>query len=203
MRSRLSTVAAKLLVFCFVLALTAKLGAAASEELARGKPQPPAPPPASLYTVARYDEATTRFTGRLSGAARDLLSSGSPARGSDTVLVVVLRGVDIRGCEDLGRQLRELRRAAGPERPLVVWTDGAQVDTVSGFLRRERVTNFRVTGVLTRELLEEGPLQTPATLLVLRDGGIIEGVSHPKRLPNMRLRSFAEELTLLLRSAAE
>jgi len=142
-----------------------------------------------VYTSQRLEQATARFTGHVSPPVAGLLDR-------DTTLAVVLRGRDLKGCEDLGRQLRALRRAA-PARQISVWTEEPRVAEVRAFLHRERVSDVEVKPVNTGRVLDGGrTLATPAALLVLRDGHVLQGVSHPSRFPNMRLRSFAEELTL-------
>jgi hypothetical protein len=130
----------------------------------------------------------TRFTGTLSGrAAHDLAAAGN-----GSALAVVIRASDVRTCEDLGRQLRALRRAYGPQRTLTVWTDTAAA--LEAFVRQEHLARTVVRPLPPREVMADGrDLATPAAL-VAEDGRVVEGVSHTKRAPNARLRSFADEL---------
>lgn len=153
------------------------------------------PPPPTLPRVESFDfgSGMRRFTGALSPRAhRDAAEGAAGSR----VLAVVLRKADLATCEDLGRQLRTLRRAYGPARPVLVWTD--DVDAVRRFMRREHLGRFTVRPLQPREVMGDGrDLATPAALLATTDGRVLEGVSHVRRAPNARLQSFAEELTLL------
>jgi hypothetical protein len=147
------------------------------------------------HSAAAYDRATARFTGRLGPrvlAAAEELSSRS------TVLVVV-RGADVKTCEDLGRQLRELHRAvpAGGEWGMALLVDSAGEAELRGFLAREHITRLPVLVADPAGLLEGGAkVATPAALVVGRDGQVRAGVSHPSRFKNVRGRSFAQELPL-------
>jgi hypothetical protein len=153
-------------------------------------PPSAASPWEGVYTDARLEQATQRFTGRVSVPVQRLLAA-------DTTLAVVLRGRDLATCEDLGRQLRNLRRVA-PTRTLVVWTEPSGVEDVRRFLRRERVSNVQVSALDLGTLMHGvRTLASPAALLISADGRVVQGIAHPNRFPNMRLRSFAEELTLL------
>lgn len=153
-------------------------------------PAPVESPWEGVYTTEALEKATKRFTGQVSPPVQRLL-------GADTTLAVVLRARDLATCEDLGRQLRNLRRVA-PEQTLVVWTEPEGTEEVRHFLRRERVSNVQVTPMdLGALLVDVRALETPAALLVKEDGQVVQGIAHPNRFPNMRLRSFAEELTLL------
>lgn len=153
-------------------------------------PAPVESPWEGVYTTEALEKATQRFTGRVSPPVQRLLAA-------DTTLAVVVRERDLATCEDLGRQLRNLRRVA-PERPLVVWTEPAGTEAVRRFLRRERVSNVQVTPMdLGALMVDVRAFVTPAALLVQSDGQVVQGIAHPNRFPNMRLRSFAEELTLL------
>jgi hypothetical protein len=153
-------------------------------------PAPVESPWEGVYTDEALEKATKRFTGRVSPPVQRLLAA-------DTTLAVVLRAGDLATCEDLGRQLRNLRRVV-PNRPLVVWTEPEGTEAVRRFLRRERVSNVQVTPMELGALLVDVPaLETPAALLIQGDGRVVQGIAHPNRFPNMRLRSFAEELTLL------
>jgi len=176
--------------FAAVLAAGAAVSAGLTGKLLDREPPPPARDIAAWYTAEKLDEATQHLSGEVAAAIRAELSD-------DTTLAVVLRGRDVKGCEDLGRQLRALRRSAG-ERKIEVWTDEIAEESVRRFLRRERIVNVDVVAVNTGKVLAGGrTLATPAALVVLRDGALLEGIAHPTRFPNTRPRSFAEELTFL------
>jgi hypothetical protein len=179
--------AAKAVVFALVLLCSATLSA---RVVSRFLHPAAVSPWEGVYTEERLEKATERFTGRVAASVRPLLSG-------DTTLAVVLRSKDVKSCEDLGRQLRHLRRVA-PGRSIVVWTEAGGVDDVRRFLRRERVSDVRVSAVELAAVLEHrAAFATPAALVILDDGRVVQGIAHPVRFPNMRLRSFAEELTLL------
>jgi hypothetical protein len=113
---------------------------------------------------------------------------------TNSAWIVVLRGRDLRVCEDLGRQLRELRVAGGGARTIVVWTDQESVPAVRAFLKREHLHSFLLRPVEVANLFESRTRPvTPAMLLLQPDDSVV-GISHPKRFPNVRLRSFAQEL---------
>ncbi|MFL5537543.1 MAG: hypothetical protein ACJ8J0_01040, partial [Longimicrobiaceae bacterium] len=76
------------------------------------------PAPASNSAVA-FDSATVSLHGVLTPAARTELARLTRA---DAAIVVLLDTADIRVCEDLGRQLRELRTRAEPA-PLIIAVD--------------------------------------------------------------------------------
>jgi hypothetical protein len=193
--SRIREIALQALVFCLVCLVAAGVGAEGVSRLLRADPAPEAR--RSIHTLARLEEATARFHGSLSEGARLLLTPDL----ADTSVVVVVAGRDLVGCEDLGRQMRRLRRAMGSGRPLLVWTELGSAGKVERFFRRERVPHVVVRETDIRRVLHAVPVVTPAALLVRADGEVIQGISHPKRFPNMRLRSFAEELTLLTSSS--
>jgi len=71
---------------------------------------------------------------------------------------------------------------------------------VPTFLRRERIRSAAVirSDPLPR-LRHPARIATPAALLV-RPGGAVRGTAHPERVPNVRTRSFADELEELLRA---
>ena len=111
--------------------------------------------------------------------------------------MVVLRGKDLLVCEDLGRQLRELRTSVRGVRDIIVWTDPDDVSEVRAFLEREHLRSVQLRSVELENLFEgrKRPV-TPAVLFPRPDGSVI-GIAHPKRFPNVRLRSFAQELPRL------
>jgi hypothetical protein len=119
-------------------------------------------------------------------------------------VVVLLRGRDTMKCEDLGRQLRELRRSLRGRLPLVVWTARGDSVLVSTFLRRENVSADALAGVAVDSVYAaEGRVVTPA-VLVARDGGAaVHGIAHSRRFPNSRLRSFTQEMDDVLSQALQ
>jgi hypothetical protein len=147
-------------------------------------------------TTAEYDASTVVLAGELSSRA-----SGRIARHTreGRAILVVLRGPDRLVCEDLGRQLRELLRRAGPDYPAVVLVAPADEEDYRRFMRREHVP-ATIETLAPEHLLTSGTdLPTPA-VLVTRDGAhTAEGVGHTRRFPNLRLRSFADEMAPLLR----
>lgn len=164
-----------------------------------GSASPPSAPPVSSSfrgdPPRDYEAATRPVRGALTSQARERLREAVP--GPDAILVI-LRSRDCLVCEDLGRQLRELRRRAPERIPLIVSTETSGADVVRGFLRRERLRAL-VLGIAPAEVVEgDRALPTPA-VLVLREGGAsVAGVAHPWRFANTRLRSFAQELDSLL-----
>jgi hypothetical protein len=114
---------------------------------------------------------------------------------SDSAMLAVLRATDCFTCEDLGRQLRELQRAAGNSVPLLVATEVGDSSRVAVWLTRERVRAAGIASLDLRALLVGHPdLITPAALVFDGEGAVLRGVAHPRRSKNIRLRSFAEEL---------
>lgn len=189
--------AARLVAVAGALAAVLFLGRTAS--LTRAAPGAAAPPPVETFD---YDAALVRFTGQLSEAATRELR-GLDLAGGDTALVLVITEQDVLTCEDLGRQIRELRRAYGADRPIAVWADSAGSGLLRSFLRRERIARATVGTVPPSAVLSDGTgLWTPAAILATPDGRIVEGVSHTRRSPNVRLQSFAQELTPLSRASA-
>lgn len=145
-------------------------------------------------SVSAYDSATVRVEGVLSEPVRRAL----PATVGRDLLLVVLDSIDVRQCEDLGRQLRELQAASG--RSLIVVADDGSLANVAAFAQRERLRS-EMLGMSPSSTIEGFPeLPTPA-VLVSRDGGrTVSGVAHPRRFANVRVRSFTEELDSLLRA---
>ncbi|HEX2202648.1 MAG TPA: hypothetical protein VHG91_05105 [Longimicrobium sp.] len=180
------------------VALLVVAGSAAAELAlgARDRAATPIPERLSSPTTAEYDASTIAVDGELSPAARADLA---PHTRDGRALVVVLRGRDRLTCEDLGRQLREAKQQAGDSHPIIVMTDSADVDAYRGFLRRERVRAPIVPFAPDALLPAEGPLPTPAVLVTHDSARSAAGVAHPRRFPNVRLRSFADEVSPLLR----
>ena len=152
--------------------------------------------PRTFYTKERYAAATKGVSGGVTAAARRLISVQP---GTSPVVALVVRGSDIDKCEDLGRQLRALRRALAPQQELLVWGDSAHAKVLGDYLRLERVANVRVQLLDAGNVMRDGePLPTPAVLIVARDGELVAGVAHPVRFANARFNSFAEELSTAL-----
>ena len=141
--------------------------------------------PATIETVTGVLTATA--LGRLKFADSE-----------DQLAVLLLRGKDVLTCEDLGRQVRRLQRAiASRGLSLVVWSDPDGRGIVETWLKRERIRAERhITADLRSIVRGRESLATPAVLLVESDGRVVQGVAHPVRVPNVRPRSFAEELGL-------
>lgn len=114
------------------------------------------------------------------------------------VIVLLLRRSDWGTCEDIGRQLRELTRAAANERmELFIIVHHPDSLAVAAWLRREGVKPRRILQAdLDRPITSEGVVGTPAAMLVAPDGTIRIGVSHVEGVPNHRATSFVEELGL-------
>jgi hypothetical protein len=125
---------------------------------------------------------------------------GESSAGGRAVLLV-LYGDDVRTCEDLGRQARELQRwAVSRGARLVIWSAGDSVFPITTFLLREKIRAASVIHSDSLPRLQHGaPIATPAALLV-EPGGSVRGTAHPDRVPNVRVRSFADELEELLRA---
>jgi len=153
-----------------------------------------APSPAAL------DSATTSLRGQLTTSVRMRLGG---ITGDGAAILVLLDSADIRVCEDLGRQLRELRIRVGSAFPLVVVADSAASVSVRAFARRERLRPAGMA-VLDPDSVFEGAtrISTPAALVVERGSSAAAGVSHPRRFQNVRVRSFADEMSAYLRAAA-
>ena len=147
------------------------------------------------HSDSAYDAAMRRFTGRLTSQARAAVGT----LGQRHTVLAVVTAADLATCEDLGRQLRELRRAvpAQPGWGMAVMIDGAGRAELERFLRRERVPYVALLEGDPRALLDgaEHP-GTPAVVVLNGEGRIQAGVSHPLRVRNTRNRSFAQELGL-------
>lgn len=112
-------------------------------------------------TSMALDSATLPISATLTSRAVAMLAAGDPrAR-----LLVVLRGRDRLNCEDLGRQLRELQRASGPDRQAVIVTENAATDGYRAYGRREHL-RMPVLGLSADSLLvTPSRLPTPAVLV--------------------------------------
>jgi hypothetical protein len=145
----------------------------------------------SAPTAAEYDSATVVVAGTLSDAVRASLTA---ADAHGRAFVVVLGPDDVRQCEDLGRQLRDVQDLAGA--PLLVVSEPGTEEDVRVFLRRERLRGTAVPLRAAAVLEETTELATPA-VLVAAWGSSVTGIAHPRRFANARVRSFAEELAAL------
>jgi hypothetical protein len=139
-------------------------------------------------TGAQYDSATRVIHGVLTTLAADAVR---PAMRSALGVLVVLRAADVRTCEDLGRQLRELQ-SRSPGMPMVAVAD--TVDLLGAFVRRERLRASVVQLAAAAVVEGVSALPTPAVLVMDETGGRVAGVAHPRRFANARVRSFADEL---------
>lgn len=175
-----------------VLVLTAS-GAFVVARLAAATLEPDPPAVVQIrYTEADYAAATERVAHRLSPGADQALRADHVASGP--VMLFLVRDRDRRACEDLARQLRELRRRAPRDVPMVVWTTPDGLGPMEAFLRRERIPVAALRGVKIDSVFGPGTrVVTPATLVVAADG-MARGVAHSRRFPGSRPRSFAAEL---------
>ena len=81
--------------------------------------------------------------------------------------------------------------------PIVVWTDARGAPGVNAFLAREHVRSAQRQSIDLDGLLDSGEkIITPAVLLASRIDGEASGIAHSRRFPNIRLRSFAQELEI-------
>jgi hypothetical protein len=186
--------AAVLVVACGLLAGFA--ARVARDGLAQTESTPPEwTAAAETHNEAAYDRATVRFTGRL---GPEVLAETRGLSFQSTVLVV-LRGPDVAACEDLGRQLRELSRAAAdrPGRGIAILIDPAGEAGLRRFLARERIPGMPLIVTDPARLLADGrKVATPAALVADGSGRIWAGVSHTSRFKGVRGRSFSQELPL-------
>lgn len=141
-----------------------------------------------------YAAATRPISGTLSASSRARIAAH--LRSGHAVLIV-LRSRDRKSCEDMGRQFRALLRAAGPGYPAVALVEPDAKDGYRTWMRREHVPVEVVPFSPDSMFTPTASLPTPA-VLVTRDGRTARGVGHPVRFPNLRTRSFAEELAPLL-----
>ena len=150
--------------------------------------------------VSRLNPAAATESVPISGRlASEVAEQVIEALGSETpVILVLVRGSDCFTCEDLGRQLRELARAAPPGYRLVAVTDAEDRHRTEQFLMRERIRVAFLLGVDSFTIFqsEEAELPTPAVVIGSTPIGMLTGVAHPNRVPNYRPKSFAEELGL-------
>jgi len=118
--------------------------------------------------------------------------------GGPHALVLALRARDSFTCEDLGRQLREVRHALrGRDTPLILVTPASDSQAVRVWLRRERVSPTHWLILDPNHLLaDRDSLATPALVLADGDGKILRGIAHPERVRNTRTRSFVHEMGL-------
>jgi hypothetical protein len=151
---------------------------------------PPGEPPAAAPSQVAQPQ---RVAGRMTSQARNALAEFT---GTSPLVLVVLRGPDRLSCEDLGRQLRELEHR-NRTTTFLIMTDSA--DGIGSFARRERL-RWPVIALPPNDVVEGYPaLPTPAVLAVEEGRMQVAGVAHPERVPNARVRSFADELADVLR----
>jgi hypothetical protein len=156
-----------------------------------GRSDLPLAPP-YIESGARFDSATVVLIGDLSSHARLALRTGRRR-----TILILLRDRDRLVCEDLARQLREMLRVSD-RIPAVLATERDAVTAYRSFARREHIRSAVV--VLSADsVLAAGPVPTPAVLLLNGPAAEAQGVAHPSRFPNVRLRSFAAEIQPLLR----
>lgn len=171
------------------------------------------------WTIVRSPGAHTRSTRPVATAARTVLAGASDSMvlvldrrlrattdarlrertaSTGTMLLLLLDSMDVRVCEDLGRQLREMRQRAGSGLPLIVLADSAALGIVRAFARRERLNTASFVAIHpARVMAGDAYLPTPAVLIV-QGRTVVVGVGHPRRFANIRLRSFADELSAYL-----
>ena len=158
---------------------------------ARDRAAVAAEPARYMPTRASYDSTVVYVNSRL--APRELDALGTVAGGREGPWLVIMLGRgDLASCEDLGRQLRELLRRE-PGARVLVWTVESQREPVSRYLHREKV-NAGILATATLPPLGHATATTPAALRVDPATGTVEGVAHSLRFPNLRARSFADEL---------
>ena len=190
--TRLAKAFGVVVVFC-AMGVSA---ATVSSIVARRIGQPVATDVRSRQTAEAYRSATNYSQGRLTARAATSVRRGRDS--ASLAVVLVVRGRDVRTCEDLGRQLRELRHALGRTRPIIALTDSSSVEVVRNFLALEHVASVTVAAEsLTDLYAEPTALSTPAVLLVDWRDSVVQAVSHPQRFPDARVRSFSSELTAL------
>lgn len=116
------------------------------------------------------------------------VTSGFP---SNSLVLVLLDGKAISTCEDLGRQLRELRAAMRTEHRLIIATFPTDAIVVKRFLEQNRILDVDMYPHLD-------PADSIGRIVRPAAGrfdslGIVTGVSHPNRV-STRTLSFANEL---------
>jgi hypothetical protein len=148
-----------------------------------------APVPETPYTPAR----TRPLSGLLPpDLTRELLRAGS-----DSAVVVAVHARDVRTCEDLGRQIRQLASAVGSTTRLVIAIPADDSVRLLEFVRVERIRNVELA-VITVPLKMNGiDVPTPAAFVLGRDGQVRRGIAHVQRERNVRTVSFAQELGYL------
>ncbi len=173
--------------------LMALLGASASRMLT-----PAAPARAGVPSVdpsqtpePDFDSATARISGMAGAALMEALRRHNGS--ADSVIAIVLTAEDCLTCEDLGRQLRELRRAT--PLPVVIAAESLSAPVVATFLDREHLVTVPVVALPHASVLADGRrFTTPAAFIVTLGSGELAGISHTKRFKYARARSFRDEL---------
>ena len=188
-------------LFCGVAAVSAVAGQGVASRVVPAPAPAPPPPPQQRVEEFNFDSATVRLSGRLAAPAAAALREASAG---DTALVLLVERRDLATCEDLGRQLRELRRHWGPDRKIVVWGEADDPEAVRDYLKRERIAGTEVQPLPVSRVMEgRTRIPTPAVLVATAGGVVVEGVAHPYRFKNVRLRSWSQELRTLPRAAGE
>lgn len=148
-----------------------------------------APAPAPPYRPAR--------TRPISGFLPPDLTRQLVRAGSDSAVVAAVHARDVKTCEDLGRQLRQLAGAVGGGARLVIAIPASDSVRVKEFILVERIRNVDLA-VFTVPLRMNGiDVPTPAAFVLGRDGRVRRGIAHVQREPNVRTVSFAQELGYL------
>lgn len=180
-----------LLTWAVLIAASAVVGLALG--LASRAPSPRSPTEVIAWTDSLYEVHAVWAQGELSSGTTEDLAAGNV---HGPLILVDLRGIDLRSCGDLGRQLRELENRLGSDYPIIV-PRGLEPDAeeIEWFLRSERLS---FTVIQTRGLLriwrDETELPKPSAIWVDDDLSRGIGVGHLRRAPYVRPRSFADEL---------
>jgi hypothetical protein len=177
----------------FVLAAAVAVSVAGWAVSRSRKTTQPAPSSEASLSVV----PVRHLRGRAAPSSWRVIQGGGPNQGGG-YLVIALRAEDCFTCEDLGRQLREMLHARGAaSRRVVVITPRADRTLVEKWLRRERVVAVTlVSSDHGFQLVGADAVPTPAVLLLDTLGQVERGISHPQRVRNVRLVSFAAELAL-------
>lgn len=144
-------------------------------------------------------EAYAKRTRWLVDSSQHVATLLSRARAADTTIALVLRGLDIERCEDLGRQIRQVVGTHAPFYRTELWANENDTAQLKAFLRVERIEGLAVR-VASLSALGSDTLRafiTPAALLVVDSSGRYLGVAHPGRFANSRPMSFSDELKKL------
>lgn len=141
---------------------------------------------------ARKEPQVVQLSGRIPG-----LPSLLGALTTD-VVVVLMREGDWSTCEDVGRQLRELRHVTQRRGlRLFILTDSSSYGRFAVRVERENIRPDRLyavnLGVHSAGLSNSA---TPAALRVSPSGDVVIGIAHVGTTPGYRTHSFTQELGL-------